>query len=197
MDLPGVAFGSSGRMIQNKISKGNFILLSLLSWLSLFKASPFNFLLLPSSNHFHYLYTMNIVSFKKSDKELFSQACKIRKAVFMEEMNVSAADEFEFDDESTHYLLYENNKALACSRWRETKGGIKLERFAVLKSHRSKGLGGIILKHMLEELIPSKKNIYLNAHVDAVNFYLKKGFVTIGAQFMEAGIKHMKMEYQY
>lgn len=140
---------------------------------------------------------MKIISFKTSDKELFVQASEIRKVVFMGEMNVSSEDEFEFDDESTHYLLYDDNQAVACSRWRETENGLKLERFAVLKSHRSKGFGGIILKYMLEELIPSNKYIYLNAHVDAADFYLKRGFVAKGAEFMEAGIKHIQMEYRY
>lgn len=140
---------------------------------------------------------MNIVSFNHLNKDYLEQAFQIRKAVFMREMNVSSEDEFEFDDESIHYLLFEDNKAVACSRRRETENGIKLERFAVLKSHRSKGFGGIILKHMLEELIPSKKYIYLNAHIDAVSFYLKRGFVTKGAQFMEAGIKHIQMEFRY
>ena len=140
---------------------------------------------------------MKIISFNHLNKDCLEQAFQIRKAVFMEEMNVSSEDEFEFDDESTHYLLFDSNKAIACSRWRVTENGIKLERFAVLKSHRSKGLGGMILKHMLDELIPTKKYIYLNAQIEAKDFYLQRGFVKKGEEFMEAGIKHVKMEYRY
>lgn len=140
---------------------------------------------------------MKIVSFKHSDQELLEKAFQIRKVVFIQEMNVSAEEEFEFEDEVIHYLLFDNDKAVACSRWRETKDGIKLERFAVLKSYRAKGLGRMILKRMLEDTIQLKKHIYLYAQIEAVNFYQKNGFTAKGDQFMDAGIKHVLMEYKY
>lgn len=140
---------------------------------------------------------MKIVSFQKSNKELFEQAITIRRIVFINEMNVSEADEFEFDENATHYLVLKDKQAVATSRWRITDEGIKLERFAVLKSHRSKGYGRLILKQMLEDAIQQNKYIYLYAQIEAVNFYQKNGFTTRGDQFMEAGIKHIMMEYNY
>lgn len=140
---------------------------------------------------------MKIISFKHSDQELLEKAFQIRKVVFIQEMNVSPEDEFEYDDEAIHYLLFDNNKAIATSRWRETPDGIKLERFAVLKPQRAKGLGRMILKRMLEEVVPLKKHIYLYAQIEAVNFYQKNGFTARGDQFMDAGIKHLLMEYKY
>ncbi len=141
---------------------------------------------------------MKVVSFKHTDEKYFSLARNIRKIVFIEGMNVSESDEFEFDEEATHYLLFnENNEAVATSRWRETEEGIKLERFAVLKDYRAKGLGRVILKYMLEDVIKLDKHVYLYAQIEAVNFYQKNGFTARGDQFMEAGIKHVLMEYIY
>ena len=38
--------------------------------------------------------------------------------------------------------------------------------------------------------------IYLNAQLDAIGFYKKLGFVSVGIEFEEAGIQHQKMTYK-
>ena len=139
-----------------------------------------------------------ILRFDYSDKSNFDKAIQIRTMVFVEELNIDPTHENdEFDESAHHYLLMENDTPLATARWRETAKGIKLERFAVPATHRGKGLGTLLLKEVLADVIPLNKLIYLHSQHTAVNLYLRNGFKIIGEPFEEAGIRHYYMEYNY
>lgn len=141
---------------------------------------------------------IEIVSFKFSEQpELASQANAIRQQVFVEEQNVDPALEYdEYEDIATHYLLYVDEKPVATARWRETDKGIKLERFATLRSQRNAGLGAELLQKIMADIIPTGKKIYLHSQLKAIPFYTRHGFVKFGEQFSEAKIEHFKMEYR-
>jgi len=137
--------------------------------------------------------SFNIINFKYSDAELFSQALKIRTKVFVEEQNVPEELEYDgFDDFSNHYLLYYNDYPIAAARVRKTDYGLKLERFAVLKKYRSKGIGKILLEYIIKET-DENSLLYLHSQVTAMDFYSRNGFVVYGDAFYEADIKHSKM----
>tara|TARA_B100001093_G_scaffold269146_1_gene257320 strand:+ start:175 stop:597 length:423 start_codon:yes stop_codon:yes gene_type:complete len=128
------------------------------------------------------------------ENKIEMQKCfEIRKDVFVNEQQCDPKDEYEFEEESTHYLLSEKNIPLATARYRKTENGIKMERFAVLKSKRGKGYGIKILKKMILDLSHSKLTKYLHAQVQVVKFYEKVGFKKIGGKFDEVGIMHYKM----
>ena len=128
------------------------------------------------------------------ENEIEMQKCfEIRKDVFVKEQQCDPKDEYEFEEESTHDLLSGKNMPLATARYRKTKNGIKMERFAVLKSKRGKGYGIKILKKMILDLSHSKLTKYLHAQVQVVKFYEKVGFKKIGEKFDEVGIMHYKM----
>ena len=128
------------------------------------------------------------------ENKIEMQKCfEIRKDVFVMEQKCDPKDEYEFEEESTHYLLSEKNIPLATARYRKTENGIKMERFAVLKSKRGKGYGIKILKKMILDLSHSKLTKYLHAQVQVVKFYEKVGFKKIGEKFDEVGIMHYKM----
>ena len=130
----------------------------------------------------------------KFENKIEMQKCfEIRKDVFVNEQQCDPKDEYEFEEESTHYLLSEKNIPLATARYRKTENGIKMERFAVLKSKRGKGYGIKILKKMILDLSHSKLTKYLHAQVQVVKFYEKVGFKKIGEKFDEVGIMHYKM----
>jgi predicted GNAT family N-acyltransferase len=132
-----------------------------------------------------------------SEEKLFQLALQIREDVFVKEQGVDKKLEFDpaQDQEAHHYLYYLQQEAVATARWRETPKGIKLERFAVLPAFRNQGIGKIVLDEVLQDILPLAKKIYLHAQEDAVNFYLRNGFVICGDKFFEAGIGHYKMEY--
>ena len=128
------------------------------------------------------------------ENKIEMQKCfEIRKDVFVNEQQCDPKDEYEFEEESTHYLLSEKNIPLATARYRKTENGIKMERFAVLKSKRGKGYGIKILKKMILDLSHLKLTKYLHAQVQVVKFYEKVGFKKIGGKFDEVGIMHYKM----
>jgi len=122
------------------------------------------------------------------------KAFVIRKQVFCVEQNVSEEIEMdEFDDAATtHILAYINGNPVGTARWRFTEVGAKMERFAVLKEHRGKGVGKVLVNYTLDKL---KDNdfIYLNAQESVITFYEKFGFEVVGNRFYEADIPHKKM----
>lgn len=136
---------------------------------------------------------IKIKKFLFSEQKLMKQAHKIRHEVFVIGQNCPEDLEWEFEEESTHFLLTINGIPKATARHRKTDKGYKLERFAVLKSERGKGLGHKILKSILSDLSDFKGLIYMHAQVDVLPFYEKLGFIKEGNQFEEAGIQHYKM----
>lgn len=137
---------------------------------------------------------IQVVSFNFDEKNFADQAFEIRRKVFVDEQGVGRNDEYDqYETVAHHYLAYSNSLPVGAARWRETPGGIKLERFAVLKEYRNKGIGGMLLKKILRDTQKSGKTIYLHAQLAAVNFYEREGFKISGELFSEANIQHYKM----
>lgn len=136
---------------------------------------------------------IEIIKFPFTNTPLIQQSFKIRKEVFVIEQNCPPEIEYEFEEVSTHFLLKFDGKPICTSRHRTTKDGVKLERFAVLKKYRKKGIGHKILQFMLEDLKEFKGLIYMHAQIDVIPFYEKMGFVKRGGRFEEAFIMHYKM----
>ena len=137
-----------------------------------------------------------IIKFNYSNKELHKIAMEIRIKVFVDEQKVPIEIEEEFEEESTHFLIYHRRKIAGTARYRRTDNGIKFERFAFLIEYRGKGLGYDILRYMLNEVKPFAQPIYLNAQITAVDFYKKSGFIISGEKFDEGGIIHYPMTYE-
>jgi len=136
---------------------------------------------------------LEIINIKSSDKR-FKLCREIRKKVFVEEQGVSDNDEYDdFENISSHYLLFKNQIPLATARFRNTELGIKIERFAVIKKNRNCGLGKFLVEKILLDLVKLKKPIYLNSQTNVIGFYSKFGFKVVGEMFNEAGIEHYKM----
>jgi predicted GNAT family N-acyltransferase len=117
----------------------------------------------------------------------------IRREVFVGEQNCPPELEWEFEDESNHFLATVDGVPAGASRWRKTEKGYKLERFAVLKDYRGLGVGQELVKAVLNDLPADAPYVYMHAQVQAVPLYEKFNFVTTGPEFEEAGIRHYKM----
>jgi predicted GNAT family N-acyltransferase len=117
----------------------------------------------------------------------------IRRQVFVVEQNCPPELEWEFEDESTHFLATVDDVPAGAARWRKTDNGYKLERFAVLGQFRGLGVGQQLVKTVLDDLPADAKYVYLHAQIQALGLYEKLGFKKIGAEFEEAGIRHYKM----
>lgn len=130
---------------------------------------------------------------KINDPQVLEKVFAIRREVFVLEQNCPPELEWEHEEESHHFLATADGEPAGAARWRKTENGYKLERFAVLKPHRGKGIAHMLVKTVLADLPPDATSIYLNAQVAAMPLYEKSGFEKVGEQFEEAGIMHYKM----
>ncbi|RPA70301.1 GNAT family N-acetyltransferase [Cyclobacteriaceae bacterium YHN15] len=136
---------------------------------------------------------------KVLSKEQLDTVFKIREEVFVLEQEVDPAEEYdEFEDISIHFLAKSEGQPAGTARWRFTDKGIKLERFAVLKPMRGKGVGQALVKTVIEDIAANPqskgKKLYMHAQLDAMPLYEKFGFKRAGEMFEECSILHYKME---
>ena len=136
---------------------------------------------------------IEVKKFTFDNSELMEIAHQIRYVVFVIGQNCPEELEWEYEEESTHFLVLDNGESVATARHRKTDKGYKLERFAVLESKREKGYGKIVLKAILDDLSDFKGLIYMHAQKQILPFYEKLGFKKEGEEFEEAGIMHFKM----
>lgn len=143
---------------------------------------------------------MSVKVQRVESEQYLKKAHAIRKEVFVEEQKVPLRDEIdEHESESYHYVAFdEQGDAVGACRWRHTENGYKLERFAVLKSCRGKGVGYALLEKVIEEISldgkASPKHLYLHAQLGAIPLYEKFDFKKVGEQFSECNIWHYHME---
>jgi predicted GNAT family N-acyltransferase len=135
------------------------------------------------------------VKIAESEKE-FQMCLTIRRQVFIIGQNIS--EKLELDDDTisaTSFLAMVSNEPIGTARFRYTEFGVKLERFAVLKTSRNLGVGKALVLFILNQL-KNEKTIYLNAQESVISFYSKLGFEKVGDIFIEAEIPHQKMIYK-
>ena len=145
---------------------------------------------------FNFTTMIEIKSFTSADKAFYDKALEIRQQVFIDELNVDPTLEIENEESCKFYLIFVNEKVAGTARWRENDKGIKLERFALLPEFRNQGTGSILLKRILDDILPFNKKIYLHAQLNAVRYYERQGFVKSGDIFTEAFIQHYLMIFQ-
>ncbi|CAG7642970.1 GNAT family N-acetyltransferase [Paenibacillus allorhizosphaerae] len=139
----------------------------------------------------------------KTDEQL-QEGLSVRIAVFVEEQNVPRdleMDEFDASPQACRHFVVRNDlgETIAAARWRMYDGlTAKLQRIAVLKSYRGKGIGRIIIDAMEADIreggVPA---VILDAQTQAEAFYRKLGYETISSEpFLDAGIWHVRMRKQ-
>lgn len=131
------------------------------------------------------------------ESEVYEDALKIRKAVFIDEQGVSEELELDgLDHRTTHYVGYVEGEPVTTARIHESPGHeYHLQRVATLKEHRGKGCGRELIVFIERSLRhkPGAK-IWLSAQDTALPFYSKLGYATLGDGFMDAGMPHHSME---
>ena len=116
----------------------------------------------------------------------------IRTLVFIEEQKVPVALEWDNADQSAvHVLVISGHEPIATARLLETG---QIGRMAVLKEHRRRGVGKTMLKKLLNIAREMQMtDLFLNAQLDAIEFYERFGFIVSGETFNDAGIPHKRM----
>jgi predicted GNAT family N-acyltransferase len=121
-----------------------------------------------------------------------THATPIRFAVFVEEQGVPREIELdEMDERSLHALVFENEKPVGTGRLLPDG---HIGRMAVLKAWRGRGIGGQILRALMDKARSrGDREVVLSAQVHATAFYRAHGFMEEGSEYLEAGIPHRDM----
>lgn len=123
-------------------------------------------------------------------------AFDVRRQVFVREQGISEDLVFDSNDrDAMHVVVKEGERAVGTARVRFLGNKqAKLERMAVAKAFRHKGIGKGIVAFLDKELREKQmQEIVIHAQEGAVEFYKSCGFEQSGSPFLEANIKHIKM----
>ena len=129
-------------------------------------------------------------------QEAQKDAYPIRKAVFIEEQGVPAAMEIdELDPTAQHALAYVGQECIGTARLVFLlEHQARMGRMAVLPSYRRQGIGGQLLRALLESGTSlGMTEFELHAQLSAIPFYEQFGFIARGDIYDEAGIAHRDM----
>lgn len=132
----------------------------------------------------------------------WKKARAIRTKVFVEEQDCPPNEEWDgHDATSRHVLGWVDGEAVATARWRTVPHDenivAKLERFAVLPSHRGQGHGTQLVHSVLEDARRAGFDTFLvHAQAHLENWYEELGFESTGRTFEEVGIPHVQMVRQ-
>lgn len=130
-------------------------------------------------------------------------ALVIRTKVFVQEMGIPQEQEYDENDKwpipenITHYLVTVGTQPLATCRLNKGVVNMKIERMAVEKFARSRGIGRALLQYV--EQVPVVRNskgvLYCYAMKDKELFYLNSGWITEAGhgELQEVGIPHVAM----
>lgn len=125
---------------------------------------------------------------------------RLRSQVFVVEQECIYQDLDGRDTDAIHVFLKDGEEIIACLR--VLPAGSLYEQVCigrVVSAIRKKGHGGIILK---EGIRAAKEyfgadEIYISAQTHAVNFYSSMGFRIVTEEYMDEGIPHVGMIYEF
>ena len=127
------------------------------------------------------------------------EAFEVRRQVFVREQDIPEELVFDgHDGEALHVVVKDGKRVISSARIQFLSNNqAKLERMAILKRYRRKGIGREMLL-FLDAVWKDKQvqQVIIHAQLEVVPFYKLCGFDELGLPFREAGIKHIKMRKQ-
>lgn len=128
--------------------------------------------------------------------ELQQAAKMIREQVFIQEQHIAATDEWDEQDAiAVHFVGYIADQAVATARLLPNHS---IGRVAVLKSQRGSGVGKILMQAVMAYATQqSRPFLILSSQVHAQTFYQALGFIQQGEVYLECGIPHIDMRYNF
>lgn len=144
---------------------------------------------------------MNFKISTDTQSELYDESIAIRSEVFIEEQKVDPSLEIdELEDQTVHIVGYQDDLPVCTARLLiKDKDTVKVQRVAVLSSHRKRGIGRKLLR-FIEDSARDDLNasrLILDSQDHAISFYEKEGFSVQGEGFLDAGIPHHFMQKKF
>lgn len=120
----------------------------------------------------------------------------LRRAVFMEEQQISAEEEWDdLDAGAWHYLARADGRPIGSARVLLAGDAGTITRVCVLAEARGQGAGAALMRAAIDGLrTGGYARARLGAQVHAIGFYERLGFVAEGDEFLDAGIPHRWMD---
>ncbi len=133
--------------------------------------------------------------FKVDSPAILGEVHRIRELVFIIEQNVPTNREYdEFEDVAVHFLAYLDNVPVGCIRYRHYGENVKIERLAVIREHRGRGIGKALMDHVEKgSMVLGPKEYVLHSQLAVLDFYVGCGYRTRGPVFLDADIDHREM----
>ena len=119
----------------------------------------------------------------------------VRAIVFLHEQHCPYDIEIdEYEQSSAHILVEQEGEPIGVGRIRFYADYAKLERIAVRKEWRGRGLGHQLVDFLMDYCkAKGFQKFRMHAQAHLVDYYAQHGFVRRGELFIEAGIDHYLM----
>jgi predicted GNAT family N-acyltransferase len=135
-----------------------------------------------------------------TDDDELQEGFEVRRQVFVREQGISEDLVFDgHDREALHMVVKDGEMVIGSARVQFLANKqAKLERMAILRHYRRKGIGKKMLL-FLDAVWNDKQvqQVIIHAQLEVVSFYKLCGFDELGLPFREAGIKHIKMSKRF
>lgn len=96
----------------------------------------------------------------------------------------------DFDEKTTHFGLFIDKQLVSVASVLQSSHSyfegtqFQLRGMATLSEYQGKGIGSVLLKHIIEFVKTNKAEVlWFNARIKALRFYQKLGFEIIGPEF--------------
>lgn len=134
----------------------------------------------------------------RSEREV-ADALALRRRVFVGEQGVEEAEEFDDrDHEAVHLVALSLGHVIGtCRLLMGTDRRLTLGRMAVQPQARRRGIAqALLLEAKIQARAMEAGIIVLHAQTYACPLYRAAGFEDVGETFMEAGMEHVRMEFE-
>jgi len=121
---------------------------------------------------------------------------KTRQEVFVIEQKCNYLDADNLDQYARHLIGFKDDKIVAYMRivdQHKLYNHISFGRILVVKEYRGIGLGIDLMKQAINLISVPGGSIVMSAQSYLIDFYIKFGFYTIGEDYLEDNIPHIKM----
>lgn len=125
----------------------------------------------------------------------YDQEIKLRNEVLRKPLGMDLlTEDLSREVNDIHIGLFRGQELIGTLILTPGQGYVKMRQVAVAENARGINAGTQMVQFS-EEVAREKgfSRIELNARLEAVKFYLKNGYTTVGNQFTEVGIPHFKM----
>lgn len=123
--------------------------------------------------------------------------CRMRQQYLRAPLELDLfAEDLAAEREHRHFGLYEDERLVGgASIVPHADGSAQLRQMLVTPEFRRRGLGRLLVRHMEAALREhSVPLLYMNARLEAVDFYARCGYTCVGDEFVHATIPHLRME---